>query len=150
MRVDTASPAGDRVVIDTNIWLSAALSSRGSPAEVVSRVLTAKAHVFSDDTFAELRSRIWRTKFDRYLSREMQNITLHDASATAHCVDVPPDIAARRFSRDLDDDKFIHAALASGARWLVTGDADLLSINCDIGISIVTAAIALGLPDFYP
>ena len=60
----------DRVVIDTNVWLSAALSPAGAPSQVVRRVLAHGVPVFSDATFAELKTRIWKPKFDRYLSME--------------------------------------------------------------------------------
>jgi predicted nucleic acid-binding protein len=54
---------------------------------------------------------------------------LRDANALALWVEVPPAIAEKAFCRDLDDDKFIHAALAAEASLLVTGDADLLSLH---------------------
>ena len=40
MRVETVHPRQNRVVIDTNVWLSAALSPAGAPARVVMRVLS--------------------------------------------------------------------------------------------------------------
>ena len=57
-------------------------------------------------------------------------------------------MAAQRFCRDGDDDKFIHTALASSALWLVTGDQDLLVIDAGLGVRIVAPANALLREDF--
>ncbi len=143
-------PLANRVVIDTNVWLSAALSPAGAPSLVVRRVLAHGVPVFSEGTFAELEARIWKPKFDRYLSMETRQGILHDARALAHWVDIPPDIATQRFSRDADDDKFIHTAMASDALWLVTGDQDLLVMERDLQVRIVAPAQALQMEDFCP
>ncbi|MDP2370018.1 putative toxin-antitoxin system toxin component, PIN family [Rhodoferax sp.] len=152
MRVETGysrrEAIGRRVVIDTNVWLSAALSPAGAPAQVVRRVLASGVPVFSDATFAELEARIWKPKFDRYLSMEARRGILHDAHALAHWVGIPADIAAQRFSRDGDDDKFIHTAVVGSALWLVTGDQDLLVIEADMGVRIVAPAQALLMDTF--
>jgi uncharacterized protein len=132
-----------RVVLDTNIWLSAAISKSGTPAQVVRRVLQMGVPVFSKATFAELEARIWKPKFDRYLSMETRRAILHDAKAVAHWVDIPADLAIQTYSRDPDDDKFIHTALAASAAWLVTGDQDLLVIETPLPVRILTAGEAL-------
>lgn len=137
-----------RVVVDTNIWISAALSRAGAPALVARRVLEQGLPVFSPETFAELETRLWRPKFDPYLSMELRRRILHDLNAAAYWVDVPADIAAKPHSRDVDDDKFIHAALAAQAPWLVTGDQDLLAVPELPGLRILAPADALALPDF--
>ena len=147
MRVELAGKAGvadkKRVVLDTNIWLSAAISKSGAPAQVVRRVLQMGVPVFSKATFAELEARLWKPKFDRYLSLETRRAILHDANAVAHWVDVPTDLATQTYSRDPDDDKFIHTALAASAAWLVTGDQDLLVIETPLPVRILTAGDAL-------
>ena len=58
----------ERVVADTNVLISAALSPLSTPALVVYHVLQHGQFVFSSETFAELETRIWRPKFDRYIS----------------------------------------------------------------------------------
>ena len=137
-------------MVDTNVWLSAALSPTGAPSQVLRRVLTQGVPVFSDGTFAELEARIWKPKFDRYLAIEARRGILHDARALGHWVDIPVTIAVQHFSRDKDDDKFIHTALAGSAMWLVTGDMDLLVIEADLGMRIVAPAQALLMKDFLP
>ena len=115
-----------RVVVDTNVWISAALSTTGAPARVVEKVLKIGVPVFSDATFEELGQRLWKPKFDRYLSLESRRAILRDAKALADWVAPPAEITSTARCRDPADDKFIHAALAAEAPWLVTGDQDLL------------------------
>ena len=143
-----ADAPANRVLVDTNVWLSAALSPQGSPSQVLKRVLAFGVPVFSDATFAELEQRIWKPKFDRYLSMDARQGILHDARALGHWVAISPDMAAQRFSRDEDDDKFIQTALASGSGWLVTGDQDLLVITKPLPIRILTPGQALQREDF--
>ena len=139
-----------RVVVDTNVWLSAALSPAGAPSQALRRVLAYGVPVFSQPTFAELEARIWKPKFDRYLTMQARQEILHDARALGHWVEISPSISAQRYSRDEDDDKFIHSALAGAAKWLITGDLDLLSIEADSGVRIIAPAQALLMENFLP
>lgn len=137
-----AEPAW-RVVIDTNVWISAFLSKTGAPAVFVRQVLACGEPVFSAATFAELDARLWRPKFDRYLNMDQRKLLLHDVDALAHWVSVPPTIAAQAFCRDADDDKFIHTALAAKVNLLVTGDEDLLCLHPLGELRILTPRAAL-------
>jgi len=137
-----------RVVIDTNVWSSAALSPGGAPASVVRHVLAHGAPVFSQATFNELQTRLWKPKFDRWLSIEQRQRLLHDLNACALWAEVSAEVATRTYSRDPDDDAFIHAAWAGGALWLVSGDNDLLAITEALPFSIVAPAGALQEPRF--
>lgn len=150
MRVEDApARSPQRVVIDSNVWISAALSPQGAPAQLIRRVLAHASVVFSADTFSELEQRLWKPKFDRYLTPERRRRIVHDLSAIAFWVEPTPDIASQRHSRDPDDDKFIHAALAAHAAWLVSGDQDLLSVPALPGLRIVSPAAALRQPGLF-
>lgn len=132
-----------RVVIDTNVWISAALVPTGTPAKLVHHVLAHGVPVLTPQTFEELRSRLHKPKFDRYISLEQRHALLRDLQACALWVEVPKAISHQTFSRDPDDDAFIHAALAGQAHWLVTGDADLLSVTQSLPFSMATPTVAL-------
>lgn len=118
-----------QIVIDTNVIISAALSPDGVPAKLLAKALTDHHLVFTNATFAELESRLWKPKFDRYITLEERKAVLHDISAAAIWVDVPQGMANTTFSRDANDDMFIHAAIAAEARLLITGDQDLLVLS---------------------
>lgn len=148
MRARSASKIARLVVIDSNVWISAALSRTGAPALLVRHVLERGLPVFSPDTFAEFETRLWLPKFDRYVSMELRQRILHDLNASAYWVDVPPEIAAKHYCRDASDDKFIHTALAAQAPWLVTGDQDLLDVPKVPDLRILTPAEAMQEPGF--
>lgn len=132
-----------RVVLDTNVILSAALAPRGAPALLVDRLLQSARVVLSAATFAEFETRLWRPKFDRYLSLQRRRRLLRDLAAGAHWVEIPEALAAQRFSRDPGDDAFVHAALAAGAVRLISGDDDLLCLNPLENLHILTPRAAL-------
>lgn len=137
-----------RAVVDTNVILSAALSPRGALAQVVDWLLAHALLVFTDATFAELESRIWKPKFDRYLSIERRQEILHGVNVSALWVTVPAAVAEQSFSRDATDDKFVHAALAAGPAWLVTGDRELLALAdrlSPLGVQVLAPVEALAL-----
>lgn len=130
----------ERQVIDTNVLISAALLQDSVPARLLRRVLQNGRIVFSRATFTELESRLWRPKFDRYVSMENRRLLLHDLSSVADWAE--PALASRH-SRDADDDKFVHLALASGAPWLISGDRDLLDLRRIEGVRVLSPASAL-------
>ena len=127
-----------RVVVDSNVWISAFLTRSGAPAHVARLALDTRVPVFSDATFAELETRLWRPKFDRYVSMDDRKRLLRELDSAADWVKIAPIIGSRTYCRDADDDKFIHAALASGAPLLVTGDSDLLDVPAIENLRILT------------
>ena len=131
-----------KLVIDTNILISAALSLQGAPAKLVQSALAQHRLVFSQATFDELRTRIYRPKFDRYISLEDRERLLRDFSACAIWVDSGE---PGQYCRDRDDDHFIEAALKAQAHCLVSGDKDLLQAPEVLGLRILSVHQALDL-----
>ena len=146
MATDAPSPAPDaiglpaRVVLDTNVLISAALLSRSLLAQLLRQVLVQSRLVFSQATLTELETRLWKPKFDRYISLDMRHLLLADLSAVAEWV-APKGTA--RHSRDADDDAFIHAAIEGVAAWLVSGDEDLRVLRRAAVIETIRPAEAL-------
>jgi len=120
----------ERTVVDTNVLISAVLSPRSVPAQIVDCLLEHTTLVFSKETFEELETRLWRPKFDRYVSIDHRRLLLHHLAVVALWIDLPR--APRpAVSRDPDDDVFLYTALHGDAQWLVSGDKDLLEIPPD-------------------
>ena len=58
----------DRLVVDTNVLISAALGNLSPPRRVLDAVHNAGGVLlFSDETFREVHSRLLKPKFDRYV-----------------------------------------------------------------------------------
>jgi putative PIN family toxin of toxin-antitoxin system len=93
--------------------------------------------IFSKATYDELADVLMRSKLDRYVSRRTRETLLRTWRKAAVMF---PEATLReqvRECRDPEDDKFLELALASGARAIVTGDADLLVLDPWRGIRIV-------------
>ena len=134
----------ERVVLDTNVLISAALIPSGMPRRVVDSIFTANGVLlFSDETFAELRTRLLRTKFDRYVSSQGRAVYLARVRAVAEWVGIA---GARLGCRDPDDDKVLEVALMGAADCIVTGDQDLLELASFHGLPILTPASFLERP----
>ena len=129
-----------KLVVDTHVLISAALYTQGAPAKLLRLVLDGHTLVFSQTTFDELQTRLYRPKFDRYITLEQRQRLLHDFNACAHWVDLAPYPV---YCRDPEDDKFIATALQTQAHWLISGDNDLLEAPTPQGLRILNPARAL-------
>ena len=126
-----------RVVVDTNVLISALLKANGNPAKVVSLWRTGEFElVISSETIDELsrvlgyeriRTRVTPEEAERFLY-------LLQTAATI----ITPQIEVTAVEDDPDDDKFLGLALASDAEYIVSGDKHLLSIKVFRGIPILT------------
>ena len=96
--------------------------------------------LFSDETFEELQTRIWRAKFDSYVSRESRAIYLAQLKTVSAWVSIA---GAKMGCRDPDDDMLLETALMGDADCLITGDGDLLEMTPYQGIPILRPATFL-------
>lgn len=131
---------GERVVIDTNVFVSGLLSSTSTPARAVERALMYGQLLASGDTLRELMEKLLSPKFDRYVSREPREALLDRLAPNVEMVEI---IQHFRVSRDPKDDKFLEVAVNGAADVLVSGDGDLLALHPFRGIDIVTPAAYL-------
>jgi uncharacterized protein len=115
-----------RCVVDTNGIVSASMFALSIPRQAVEKVLRNSILLFSDFTMEELKNVLFRSKFDRYVSREERALFLAQLSATAEFV---PIIQLVSECRDPKDDKFLEVALNGRADVIITGDADLLALH---------------------
>ncbi len=132
----------ERVVVDTNVLISAALRPTGPPRAILD-ALRARDGIllFSDETFDELRARILLPKFDRYVRPDARAVFLAQLEAVSAWVSI---VGATLGCRDPNDDKFLETALQGQADSLVTGDEDLLVLSPFQGIPILTPRDWLG------
>ena len=113
----------ERLVLDTNVLISAVLRLKSPPRAVVDRIQEANGVLlFSDETFGELRTRLQYSKFDKYVGRDGRRLYLAQLEAVSQWVSI---VGARLGCRDPEDDKLLETALMGEADCIVTGDQDL-------------------------
>ena len=133
----------ERVVLDANVLISAALHPGGRPREVVDAVREERGVLlFSDETFDEVRTRLLLPKFDRYVGREGRAVYLAQLEAVSEWV---PIAGAKLGCRDADDDELLGTALVGAADCLVKGDRDLLETSPFQDIPVLTPTGFLNL-----
>ncbi len=133
--------AAERVVLDTNVLISATLVP-GTCFRVLQRVLADGALIFSDATFEELSTRLLRPKFDRYLSQARRIALLAELESVAEWTAIAGSLKA---AADPDDDKLLETALAGHASWMVSGDQHLLVRDPFRGLRVSSPAGFLDL-----
>jgi hypothetical protein len=133
-----------RLVIDTNVFVSALISGAGSPAQILEAIQHKKViHLVSDPIVEEyLRVLDYPhiRKFKKITDEFVAEIAAHLVYRTER-VELASTI---RLSQDSDDDVFLETAVDGKASFLVTNDkADLLSLHAVEGIPIVSAREAV-------
>lgn len=126
-----------RVVVDTNLLVSRLILPHSISAQVVSRLELNAILLFSDATMNELADVLSRPKFDQYVTLADRERFVLDL---CNIVEFVPIIQLVRECRDPNDDKILEVALNGRADVVITGDADLLSLNPWREIKILTPA----------
>ncbi|HLO47573.1 MAG TPA: putative toxin-antitoxin system toxin component, PIN family [Kamptonema sp.] len=114
------------IVIDTNILISAALSPDGTARQALDKVYQEFKIAQSTETYQELSTRIYKRKFDKYISDEERQDFLNVVNRHSQFIEIKSQI---NICRDADDNKFLELAKDSNAEFLITGDRDLLSLK---------------------
>jgi putative PIN family toxin of toxin-antitoxin system len=124
-------PARARVVIDTNVFISAILTPRGTARRAVDISLDRFIIALSAETALELEEKLTADKFRSVLSSADVDEFL-DSLVQGTEFFVPTVFWER--SRDPKDDRFLNLAETVGAAYLVTGDDDLLALESSHGV----------------
>jgi putative PIN family toxin of toxin-antitoxin system len=125
-----------RVVVDTNVFISAALKEKTPPDTPVH--LAAASHLLLKSTVTEreLFVTLDRPRLAPMIPPDFVD-WLHELMAAAELVAITERIAA---CRDPKDDKFLELAVNGHDDVLITGDRDLLALNPFRGVPIITPA----------
>ena len=123
-------------MVDTNVFISAALKEKSQPAIAVRTVSTADLLLKSTTTEREVFIALARPRLAPLIPPRFRD-WLHELLAAAELVTITERITA---CRDPKDDKFLELAVNGHADLIVSGDADLLTLNPFQGIPIVTPA----------
>jgi hypothetical protein len=126
-----------RVVIDTNVYVSRFIREQSIPGQAVGRAWREAVTLTSTAILEELRTVLRRPKFARYIQPEKIEPYIEKVGELGLILVNSPRIRA---CRDPRDDKFLEVAVHGRADLIVTGDEDLLVLNPFRGIAILTPA----------
>jgi putative PIN family toxin of toxin-antitoxin system len=126
-----------RVVLDTNVLISALLF-RGGLSKIVGLWQKGKIiPVISKETFSELLTVLEYPKFS-LTQEEIDPIIKYEILPYFEIVEVVKDV--KGISRDPEDDKFISCAISGSADYIVSGDKDLFDLKQYKSIKIIKAS----------
>ncbi len=120
-----------KVVIDTNVFVSGSLFG-GNPQKIIRLI---EKYVVSLVISPEIQLEIFQKLAD--LEAPEENVKRLKALLTSTATPVVPTKHVS-ICRDPKDNKFLEAAIASHANYLITGDKDLLALNSYKETGIVT------------
>ena len=135
-----------RAVLDANVFVSAAIRPDGPPGRIIAQFLRTDAFtlVLSDAIVDEVVRALAYPKVRRCVRRGLDSaLWMEDLVLLA-------DFALDTFqvpavTKDPDDDKYLGAAIAGRASFVVTGDPHLLTVGEYEGVRIVTPRAFLDL-----
>jgi len=125
-----------RVVVDTNVIISAAFKESSWPGAVIRWVGNFGGFLKSTITEQEVFQVLQRPRIAQN-TLPLFHVRLRQIFADAELVTITEHIAA---GRDPKDDKFLELAVNGRADVIVSGDADLLVLDRFRGIPIITPA----------
>lgn len=133
-----------RVVIDTNVWVSALISPNGTPAKIIN-------HPAEFDLLISLAILIELERvlhYDRIqkryrLTEEMIGAYLLTVRLDSELVVVTQQVSA--VERDPDDNSVLACAIQAGADYVVSGDPHLIDLVTYRGIPILTPGAFLAV-----
>ena len=126
----------DRVIFDTNIWVSYLISDQFSLIDnlIVNQNIDI---IFSEELLDEFIIVTRRRKFIRYFTAQDLNLLLDGLHKFAIFIDVKSDF---KICRDPKDNFLLSLSYDADATHLITGDKDLLEIKYFYGTNIIDYA----------
>lgn len=135
-----------KVVVDTNVLISAFLSPDGVSARIFKQLeQEAFELLVSEPILAEYEKvlRYDRVRQRHKLSDEQIKRAVEDLRTSATLVE--PTVALTVVEGDPDDDKFFECALDGGAQLIVSGDLRVQAVKEHRGIRVFSPALFLAL-----
>ncbi|MBI3371059.1 MAG: putative toxin-antitoxin system toxin component, PIN family [Betaproteobacteria bacterium] len=126
-----------RIVVDTNVLISAALLPQSASARTLARAVEEFQLIQSEATLGELIDVIMRPQFVRYLDEERRSRFLFVLAQVSKLIGVQTRVTD---CSDPKDNKFLELAIDGNARLIVSGDSHLHDMHPFRGIAIVTPA----------
>lgn len=133
-----------RVVLDTNVLISALIVPVGKPAQIL-KYLEELTLLTSEPILIEMERVLHYSRIQkRYkLNDEIINLYLERVREVSSIVHVETEVLV--VEDDPDDDKFLACAVDGEAEYIVSGDPHLLTVKEYEGVKILTPSDFLAL-----
>jgi|SRR3989339_1072202 len=129
-----------RIVLDTNIYVSAILRPDGTQAKLIKFAMEDKFQlIFSAPIFQEIRDVLERPRIKKYLKVTQNEINRFFYNIYIKCIFVKLSEIFRVVRNDPDDDIIIATAIEGNADYIISGDKHLLDLKKFRGIKILNA-----------
>lgn len=135
-----------RVVLDANVIVSALISTKGAPAQIVAHWQAEGFEVVVSPAIVQELDRVlhYPKLQQRYHLRE-GHVQRFLRLLAGQAIQVVPSQELTVIERDPTDNRYLECALAGDAAIIVTGDQHLLDLGAYEGIQILTPAGFLAL-----
>lgn len=130
-----------RLVLDTNVFVSALISTRSNPALLLDEAGKKYSLFISKEILSEIEDVISREKFG--FSKEKISTAMEAIMSFSEIIN--PEIRVDVIKPDPDDNKILKCAIACRASYIVSGDAHLLELKEYGTIKIINPKAALEL-----
>ena len=124
-----------RIVIDTNVLVSAALFEKSVPRKALTHTMALHTPLISRELVREYERIMVSSKFDTNVPRNKRTTFLIRYVKGADTVEIS---GALQVCRDPRDNMVIETAIEGSADVLITGDMDIISLRPLSGVEIVT------------
>ena len=133
-----------RIVLDTDVLVSALISGEGPPGHVLAAVKSPGVTLITSRfQIDELRDVLTRDRLQPYIRREEADDLLYHLEAVAVVAELPE----VSLPAEPDDNSILATAIAGDADLIVSGDrGGMRAVGSAGGIPIVTARAAAGRP----
>ncbi len=135
-----------RVVLDANVFVSAALKPNSKPGKIIDLVRQGRIVILlSQDILAELRKVFRYPKIRKELLISTKEIDEALAEIAQAAILTPGKIRISAIEDDPEDNRYLECAVEGQADFIISGDHHLTDLGNYQGIKIVNPAIFLAL-----
>ena len=130
-----------KVVLDTNLFVSATIASQGKPAQILDAWRARRfGLVIREDILEEIREVLCRPHIRKRHQWTQEEIDCFLDGLGEMAIITPGELEVKAVADDPDDNMYLACAVEGEADYIVSGDQHLLKLGAFKGIQIITPA----------
>lgn len=125
-----------KVVVDTNVVISAPLSKDGNPAKIFELILLEKIENYTSLTIIKEIVEVFdRPRISKLIDEEKKNFIVSSFKTFSKIIE--PSLKLNIIREDISDNKFLECALTAKADYIISGDEHLKKLEQFGNIKII-------------